>query len=250
MSVLNPSNPPAQLTVLIIDDEAPARSRLRRLLQDIPGIGAVLEADGAAQALAVLQATTVHAVLLDIHMPGTGGLALALDLPPEVACIFCTAYDAYAVQAFELNAVDYLLKPVRPERLAAAIGRVAARRAAPVQRGRLIGALQQIQPVDQHWLVERRGALHKLALAEVQWVASADNYIELHAPPHSDLERRTLASFLAHPAAVGFVRVHRSHAVNAAHIASIAPLPNGEASVTVSCGTVLRVSRNYRSQLT
>jgi len=89
-----------------------------------------------------------------------------------------------------------------------------------------------------------------LPLASVEWVAAADNYIELHAPPACHLDRRTLSDFLMHPAARGFVRVHRSHAVNPAHIAAIAPLPRGEVLLTVSSGRQLRVSRGYRGQLT
>jgi two-component system LytT family response regulator len=236
------------MNLLIVDDEAPARARLRRMLEGATDVS-VHEAGGAAEALSVIAAQHVDAALLDIHMPGVDGLALALELPAHVLCVFCTAYDAYALQAFELNAVDYLLKPVRPERLTEALARLRARMAMPPQRAGLVAALQQLQPVAQHWLVERRGALHKLALAQVQWVASADNYIELHAPPQCDLERRTLASFLAHPAAAGFVRVHRCHAVNAAHIVEIAPLANGEARVTLTCGQQLRVSRNYRAAL-
>jgi two-component system LytT family response regulator len=236
--------------LLIVDDEAPARARLRRLLQDVPGITRVIEAENAAQALASLRLESVDAALLDIEMPGTDGLTLALELPPEVLCVFCTAFDDYAVRAFDLNAVDYLLKPFHPERLAQAVARLRQRLAArPAARGSLLTALQQLQPVAGHWLVERRGSLHKLALETVEWVAAADNYIEFHAPPQCDLERCSLASFLAHPAAADFVRVHRCHAVNAHHISAITPLPNGEASLTLRCGQSLRVSRGYRGAL-
>ncbi len=238
------------MRLLIVDDEAPARARLRRLLQDLPGVTDVAEADGGAQALALLRETVVDAVFLDIQMPGMDGLTLALELPPQVLCVFCTAYDAYAVQAFDLNAVDYLLKPCSAERLAQSLARLQQRRhSKPAARGALLGALQQMQPVAGHWLVERRGAVHKLPLQQVQWVAAADNYIELHAPPHCDLERRTLAAFLAHPAAAHFVRVHRSHAVNPAHICAVTALPHGELSLTMSGGATLRVSRGYRDQL-
>jgi DNA-binding LytR/AlgR family response regulator len=237
--------------LLIVDDEAPARARLRRLLQDIHGITSVIEADSGPQALALLATATVDAALLDIEMPGMNGLALALELPPQVLCVFCTAYDEYAVQAFQLNAVDYLLKPFQPERLQHSIDRLRERLTArPAARGALLTALQQLQPVDRHWLVERRGSLHKLALQDVQWVAAADNYIEFHTPPHCDIERRSLAAFLEHPAASHFVRVHRCHAINPGHISAITPLPHGELSVVLSGGKTLRVSRGYRGNLT
>jgi two-component system LytT family response regulator len=236
--------------VLIVDDEAPARARLRQLLQAVPGITRVIEAEGGLQALAAVQAEPVDAALLDIQMRGMDGLSLALEFPPELLCVFCTAFDEFAVRAFELNAVDYLLKPFHPERLAQTVARLQERmNARQLARGSLLTALKQIQPVDGHWLVERRGGLHKLALQDVQWVAAADNYIEFHAPPHCDLERRSLASFLAHPAAANFVRVHRCHAVNTRHIGAITPLAHGEVSLTLSGGQSLRVSRGYRSRL-
>lgn len=245
------------MRLMIVDDEPPALAKLRRLLQAMPEVSWLGEAGDAEQALALLQRERVDALLLDIQMPGISGLELALQLPAGVQVAFCTAYDEHALRAFDLNAVDYLLKPYTAERLAQTVQRLAARLAQPVKPlkadlpGTLLGALQQLQPVAAHWLVQRQGGLHKLPLAEVEWVAAADNYIELHAPPQSFLERRSLAAFLEHPAVAGhFVRVHRCHAVNAAHVQSIAPLPHGEASLTLSSGQELRVSRSYRARLT
>ena len=104
-------------------------------------------------------------------------------------------------------------------------------------------------PAGQWWVDAANGRL-RIALADVQWLSAADNYIELHAPPETYLERRTLADFLAHPAATGlFIRVHRGHAVNASHVKRIAPLPHGEALLTLTSGQQLRVSRSYRDQL-
>lgn len=238
------------MRLLIVDDEPPALAKLRRLLQAMPEVGWLGEAGDAEQALQLLRAERVDAVLLDIQMPGLSGLELALQLPSGVACAFCTAYDEHALRAFDLNAVDYLLKPYTPERLAETVRRLAARlaRAEPA-RGSLLAALQQLQPAAAHWLVEQRGSLHKLPLSDIEWVGAADNYIELHAPPHSYLERRSLQAFLEHPSAQGFVRVHRCHAVNAAHIKSLSPLPHGEACLTLSSGRQLRVSRSYRGRL-
>lgn len=243
------------MKLLIVDDEAPARAKLHRLLRDEADVKWLGEASDADEALLALQAQPdIDALILDIQMPGRTGLDLAMQLlqeRPELACLFCTAYDEHALQAFDLHAVDYLLKPFTAERLSTALQRLRGRlqqRAAPAKGG-LVSALQQLQPAAGHWLVERRGALRKLALADIEWVATADNYIELHAPPETYLERRTLADFLAHPATAGFVRVHRGHAVNASHIKQIAALPHGEAQLTLSSGQELRVSRSYRDQL-
>lgn len=243
------------MKLLIVDDEPPARAKLRRLLGELPGVELVAEAGDAVEALALIAQHRPDAAILDIQMPGMSGLELALALPDGMLCAFSTAFDQYAIQAFELNAVDYLLKPYTAERLAETVQRLQQRLdARPAQRGALLTALQQLQPVAAHWLVpQRSGGLMKLPLAEVEWVAAADNYIELHVPsaqpPACHLDRRTLADFLAHPASQGFVRVHRSHAVNASHIAAIAPLPRGEAQLTLSSGQQLRVSRGFRDSL-
>ena len=241
------------IKLLIVDDEPPARAKLRRLLSAMPGIGPMLEAGNATEALALIEQHSPDAALLDIEMPGHSGLELALALPDGMVCAFSTAFDQFAVRAFELNAVDYLLKPFTSERLAETIQRLRARLASPdraPQRGALLTALQQLQPLSAHWLVSQRGGgLMKLPLASVEWVAAADNYIELHAPPACHLDRRTLSDFLMHPAARGFVRVHRSHAVNPAHITAMAPLPRGELQLTMSSGQQLRVSRGYRGEL-
>ncbi|MBB2486725.1 response regulator [Mitsuaria sp. WAJ17] len=244
------------MKLLIVDDEPPARARLRRLLAEHPQVQWVGEAGDGEEALEQLRRhPDVQALILDIQMPGQSGLDLALQLPEQLPVIFCTAFDQHAVQAFELHAVDYLLKPCSPERLATALHRLQGRLhpaqpAAASARGGLIAALQQLQPATGHWLVQRQGRLIKLPLAELQWVCAADNYIELHAPPHSYLERRTLSAFLEHPAVAGqFLRIHRSHAVNSAHIDSLEALPHGEALLTLRGGQQLRVSRNYRDQL-
>ncbi len=244
------------MRLLVVDDEPPARARLRRMLAEHPQVQWVGEAGDAGEALEQLQRhPDVQALILDIQMPGKSGLELALQLPEQLPVIFCTAFDQHALQAFDLHAVDYLLKPCSPERLATALQRLQGRlapspAAAGAARGGLIAALQQLQPAQGHWLVQRQGRLQKLALAELQWVSAADNYIELHAPPHSYLERRTLSAFLEHPAVAGqFLRIHRSHAVNPVHIESIESLPHGEALLTLRGGQQLRVSRNYRDQL-
>ena len=246
------------MKILIVDDEPPARAKLRRLLTAMPDVEWVGEAGDAAQALTLAQQTQPDAALLDIQMPGISGLELALALPPRLLCVFCTAFDQYAVKAFELNAVDYLLKPFTAERLSETVQRLRQRldQNTPAEKPRtaLLSALQQLQPVAGHWLVAARvgsgQGLIKLPLAEVQWVAAADNYIELHTASASHLERHTLADFLAHPALQGkFLRVHRSHAVNPAHIQALASLPRGEAELTLSSGAKLRVSRGYREAL-
>ena len=237
------------MKLLIVDDEAHARSKLLRFLREMNDVELVGEAEDGVAALHAIVELRPDVVLLDIQMPGMSGLEVAAALPAGVHCVFVTAYDEFALRAFELNAVDYLLKPFTRERLQTTVTRLRERRAgaaAPSPRQGLVAALHSLQPVPQHWLVPQRGILRKVPLAEIHWVQSADNYIELHAPPTSYLDRTTLAAFLAHPAATGFVRIHRSYAVNSAHVQGVAPLDKGDAELILSGGRRLRLSRRFR----
>ena len=241
------------MNLLLVDDEAPALAKLRRFLADDPQVRVIGEAaDGdAALAFVAAHADEVDAVLLDIEMPGRSGLDVAAALPPCVLVAFVTAFDEFAVQAFELNAVDYLLKPTTRERLAACVARLRARLAPPEraqQRQRLATALHALQPVAGHWLVADRGELRRVPLAEVECVSAADNYIELHTASATWLDRTTLAAFLAHPAAARFVRVHRSCAVQPARVAALEPLGSGDAQLRLASGRVIRLSRRYREE--
>jgi two-component system LytT family response regulator len=244
------------MKLLLVDDEPPARAKLRRFLADLPDVVVVGEADDGAAALAQAQATPVDAVLLDIQMPGMTGLEVAAALPPRVLVAFTTAYDEYAVRAFELNAVDYLLKPFTRERLQACVERLRLRlrlrlsaEVRDAQRHGLLAALHDLQPVRGHWLVSHRGALHRVALADIEVVEAADNYVELHTASGSWLDRVTLAAFLEQSGPGDFVRVHRSCAVNVTRIARIAPLAKGDAALTTDSGRTIRVSRRYRDAL-
>jgi two-component system LytT family response regulator len=241
------------MNLLLVDDEAPALAKLRRFLADIDDVAVVAEAADGAEALAFLatQRVAVDAVLLDIQMPGRSGLEIAAALPAHVLVAFTTAYDEFAVQAFELNAVDYLLKPFTRERLAACVARLRERLAPParaLQRRRLTTALHALQPVAEHWLVADRGEMRRVALADIECVSAADNYIELHSATGTWLDRTTLAAFLAHPAASRFVRVHRSCAVQPARVQALEPLGSGDAQLRLASGRCIRLSRRYRAE--
>lgn len=225
------------MRVLIVDDEPAARAKLRRLLAAETDVAELLEAPDAPAALALVRSLGAppDLALLDIEMPGGNGVQLAAALRQAgVRCIvFSTAHAEHALRAFELAALDYLLKPYTAERLAAALQRVRELLARPSA------------PVGEWWVEGER-----VQLAEVQWISAADNYIELHLPPRSLLERVTLADALLRPGwAARFLRVHRSHAVNPAHVQRIERLGSGEAVLTLSCGEPLRVSRGYRAVL-
>lgn len=225
------------MRVLIVDDEPAARAKLRRLLRAEPDVAELLEAPDAPAALALVraQATPPNLALLDIEMPGGHGVQLAAALREAGVrrIVFSTAHAEHALQAFELAALDYLLKPYTPERLQAALARVREQLARP-------------EAMPGEWWVDGE----RLRLADVHWISAADNYIELHLPPRSLLERTTLADALARPGwSTRFLRVHRSHAVNPDRVQRVERLPGGEALLTLSSGVVLRVSRGYREAL-
>ena len=231
------------MRVLIVDDEAPARARLRRLLAQHPDMELVGQAQDAAEALRQVGEMAPELLLLDIQMPGASGLDLAASLPePAPAIVFVTAFDQYAVQAFDLAALDYLLKPVEPERLARALQRL---RDAP---GSATPATPTTRPRPAQLLIADPGRTHVVRVDEILWLEAADNYVVVHTAQRSPLMRRTLAALL-HDLGHDFVRTHRSAAVALAHVTSVSPREKGDATVQVQGGATLPCSRNYRAQL-
>lgn len=227
------------LRLLIVDDEPPARARLRRLLAELPGVEVAGEAGDGVEALEAVARLKPDALLLDVQMPEVGGLDVAASLPGPggPAVIFVTAFDRYALQAFDAAAVDYLLKPVEPERLARALARLRERRHAARA------------PAPRQLLVEERGRLQVLAVDTISWLQAADNYVELHAGDGRHwLLRRTLAALLADLGA-GFVRIHRSHAVALKSVAEVQASDKGDAQVLLVGGHRLACSRSHRAAL-
>jgi two-component system, LytTR family, response regulator len=225
------------MRVLIVDDEAPARARLRRLLTAVSGVEIVGEAADGEHALAQVQALAPDAVLLDIQMPGISGLDVAASLPePRPAVIFVTAFDDYAVAAFAAAAVDYLLKPVESSRLVLALTRVHERRP------------PRAAMAPEHLLIPDRGRTHVIACRDIEWLEAADNYVIVHAGDRAPLMRRPLAALLA-DLGPGFLRVHRSRAVAAAHVREVQTLDKGDALLVLHGGAALRCSRQHRAAL-
>lgn len=206
------SPPPALLRVLVVDDERPALDELAWLLQRDERVGSVLTTDSAAQALRVLKEEPVDAVFLDIAMPGLTGLELAQVLsrfkkPPQV--VFVTAHDEHAVSAFELNAIDYVLKPVRTERLTEAVRR-------------LVEGTPSPQIGDQNSIaVELAGVIRFISRADVRFVEASGDYARLHTSAGSHLLRVPLTTLEEEWREAGFVRIHRSLLVALAHIKEV-----------------------------
>jgi len=226
------------LRVLVVDDEAPALDELAWLLGRDGRVGEVLATASAAEALRVLQEEGVDAVFTDIHMPGLTGLDLARALsrlkePPPV--VFVTAYDEHAVAAFDLNAVDYVLKPVRDDRLAEAVRRVVdARSPGDVDTEDTIA-------------VELGGRTRFVPRSEVHYVEAQGDYARLHTSEGSHLVRAPLTSLEEQWREAGFVRIHRSLLVSLSHVEEVRT-DAGRFTVVVD-GRALAVSRRHTREL-
>jgi two-component system LytT family response regulator len=245
-----------ELRVLIVDDEAPARSRLRRLLGAFAGIEVAGEAAHADAALAAVAALAPDALLLDVQMPGASGLDLAASLPePAPAVVFVSAHGHYALPAFDTAAVDYLLKPVEPERLARALERLRTRLAAMrsarlgVAAAAAASAAAAALPPPAQLLVPDRGRTHVIACRDIVWLEAADNYVVVHAADgRAPLMRRTLAALLA-DLGEAFVRTHRSAAVAVAQVSAVLAGEHGDAEVLLHNGARVPCSRAQRTAL-
>jgi DNA-binding LytR/AlgR family response regulator len=226
------------LRVLVVDDERPALDELGWLLDRDERVGTVLTADSTAEALRVLLEQDVDAVFSDIRMPGLTGLELAQVLrrfrePPRV--VFVTAHEQHAVDAFELDVVDYLLKPVRESRLREAIRRVVDAGGAPDE------------PDDDAIPVELGGVTRFVRRSEVRYVEAQGDYTRLHTPAGNPLIRVPMATLEGEWADAGFVRIHRSHLVALAHVSEVRT-DGGRVTVVVD-GEELTVSRRHTREL-
>lgn len=232
------------LTALVVDDEAPALSELSWLLGRDERIGEILTADSGTKALDVLQARDVDVVFSDISMPGLHGMALArvvakFSSPPQI--VFVTAHDEHAVDAFTLAATDYVMKPVRQDRLSEAVRRVVARRENPSESADATPAPDETIPV------ELGGVTRFIARSKITYAQAQGDYARLHTDTGSHLVRIPLAVLEAQWADHGFVRIHRSTLVALPHVTEV-HMDHGRCSVLIG-PTVLQVSRRHTKEL-
>ncbi|MEI2711794.1 MAG: LytTR family DNA-binding domain-containing protein [Nocardioides sp.] len=226
------------LRVLVIDDERPALDELGFLLGRDPRVSTVRTTDSATDALRLLQESEVDAVFLDISMPGLSGLELAQVLsrfknPPPI--VFVTAHEQHAVDAFELNAVDYVLKPVREERLGEAVRRIVE------------GSSRTAPRADDQVAVELGGRTRLIARADIRFVEAQGDYARLHTAQGSHLLRTPLATLEQQWRDAGFVRIHRSLLVALPHVSEVRT-EGGRCTVMVG-DQELVVSRRHTREL-
>jgi two-component system LytT family response regulator len=240
------------LRVVIIDDEPLARDSIRALLANERDITVVGEASGN-EAAALVARTRPDIMYLDIQMPEVDGFELLEQIGPQTvpAVVFVTAYDRYALKAFEVHALDYLLKPFDDERFRDALDRARER-----ARGRRLGdtdariseLLAAHHSQRSRFLVRTRNKAIVVDAAEIDWIEAADYYVSLHVGGASHLVRQTMNEIETQLDPGRFFRVHRSAIVNIERVREIHPLFRGDCALVLHDGTRLKLSRNRRGQ--
>lgn len=239
------------LRVLVADDEAPARAKLQRWLTEQADVEAVSLADDGLTAVQAIEQQRPDVAFLDIQMPGLSGLEVAAQLEESTAplIVFVTAFDEHAVKAFDLNAVDYLLKPYDKERLLRSLERVRERIGAGTRRTAAVATARAHTSSSERLLVPDGERLHLIESASIDWLESDDNYVHVHTAERRYLLRRTLQDLLAQLGELRFARIHKSAAVNIGAIATLTPLFKGDYEVHLRNGRTLRLSRRYKDLL-
>jgi two-component system LytT family response regulator len=233
---------PASIQALVVDDESLARRNLTVLLRRDPDIGSVTECGSGLEAVAEIRKSRPDLVFLDVQMPECGGFdvleLLGGDLPPII--IFVTAYDEYALRAFEAGALDYLLKPFDDARFGRALNRAKDKLAHYIPR--------QAQPVER-LVIKTPGQMLFLNVADIDWIEAAGYYACLHVGSDTHVMRRTLSELERDLGEEKFIRIHRSIIVNLDRIGGLELRSEGEYEVVLKSTVRLRLSRRFRKRL-
>jgi two-component system LytT family response regulator len=248
---------PSKTRVLIADDEPLARERLRMLLSQEDWVEIAGECHNGAEAAAAIQRLRPDLVFLDVQMPGASGFDViqrvgVARMPPVV---FVTAYDRYALRAFDVHALDYLLKPFDRERFQQALARARQhleRRDAGELERRLLELVQDLRSSPQRlerFVIKSGGRVFFVRTDEIDWIEAAGNYVKLHVGNEAHLLRETMNALEAQLDPDVFYRIHRCHIVNIERVKELQPWFNGEYVVFLRSGARLTLSRGYREKL-
>ena len=245
------------LTTLIVDDEPLAREGLRALLLKDAGIATIREARDGREAIREIRETNPDLVFLDVQMPETDGFAVVREIGAErmPAVVFVTAHDQYAIQAFEFNALDYLLKPVIEERFFRALARAKSRireNEAAARNQQIIGLLENLSSPRQYVKRMAVRSVDKTLFVnvdDVDWIEAGENYAQLHVGRSTHLLRVTMNDLEKSLDPEVFVRVHRSIIVNVNRVVTLQPAAHGEYVITLRDGARLQSSRTYSDRL-
>jgi len=251
------------ICVLVVDDEAPARKRLVELLTKDREIGRIIEAKNGVAAVPLIQEERPDIVLLDVQMPGLDGFGVidALGAENMPLTVFVTAYDQFALQAFEADAVDYLLKPFGDTRYEKTMQR-AKKRLDEIRSGttndvgsvgpellKLVAKRAQPGEVWEWMVVKTRAATRLLMIQDIDWIEAAGVYVTVHAGEEEFLYRANLGAVASRLDPFRFVRIHRSAIVNLKSISLLERRSHGEFEIVLRDGTRLMLSRNYRADV-
>lgn len=235
------------MRILVVDDEAPARQRLKRLLADIEGVELIGEAEDGPQAVELIEREQPDLVLLDIQMPGLDGFGVieALEEPPPI--VFVTAYDEYAIRAFEVNALDYLLKPFSRERLAKAIRRaqeaLAEEQDFAARLGPLLESLSDQGQYMNRLAVRDRARIRVLDVGEVDWIGIEHEQVIVHVGERAYPIRRTLSELETRLDPANFFRAQRAAIVNLDRVKEVIPWFKGSHKLRLTTGAEVDLSR-------
>jgi two-component system LytT family response regulator len=240
------------LTVLVVDDEPLARALVRLLLERDPEVAVAGECTGVAAA-AEVERLRPDILFLDVQMPEVDGFDVLAEIGPERApvVVFVTAFDRYAARAFEVHALDYVLKPIDEARFAVAVGRAKAQaraRRAGTSDPRLGALLEDHARHTRRFLVRTHDRTVVVNAEDVDWIEAADYYASLHVGGKTHLLRETLTQLAARLDPERFFRVHRSAIVNLDRVREIHPLFRGDSELVLKDGTRLRLSRSRRAE--
>ncbi len=245
------------LSLLIVDDEPLAREGLRMLLAEDPDVGAIHEAKDGRQAVAALRKTRPDLVFLDVQMPEMDGFSVVREVGPErmPAVVFVTAHDKYAMQAFEVNAIDYLLKPVTRERFAQALARAKTRlQAQPTEEAsrQILSLLETLAAPTRalkRLAVRTAGKTTFVDIEDIDWIEAAENYVKLHVGRASHLVHVAMNTLEKSLDPQTFLRIHRSIIINVGRVEELEPVAHGEYVVTLPQGVRVRSGRTYHEKL-
>jgi two-component system, LytTR family, response regulator len=237
------------IRTLIVDDEPLARSRIRAMLNAHTDIEVLAECSSACEAGALLQSEPAALLLLDIEMPGANGFEVVQTMPVESrpAIVFVTAHEEFALDAFEANAVDYLVKPFSQERLDRALWRV--RRFVEGRSATRPAAGAASRRWRERFGVRVRGEVVFIRVSSIDWIAAAGNYLRLYAGTESHLLRESMQNIAGELDPTVFLRVHRSAIVNIERVRKLVPAPDGSLTIVLHDATTIPVGPTYRTAL-
>ena len=238
------------IRALVVDDEPLARRGIRVRLERAEGVEVIGESTNGPEAVAAIRELSPDLVFLDVQMPGLDGFGVveqvgAEQMPPVV---FVTAYDAHALKAFDVHALDYLLKPIDDERFDVAVARARRRITERAAVGsQLAAVLAEVR--DRRILIKDRGKVIIVNEADVDWVEAEGDYVRVHTGGRGHLLRETMSAMAERLDPTRFARIHRSTIVNVSRIRELKSHPNREYTVVLHDGTRLKLSRGYRDAL-